>query len=119
MHNNNLQSEPVPDSLGGCASDIRRCQAVRHGQRCLRKPGHQGQHMATIGSFMRWDGQATLEELAERGSSALLWVAWARALGVDAVAMQVQLLDICDQTNSHPSDLLFNLFELPASPAPR
>lgn len=112
MSNNSLHAEPIPDSVSAFYHGERtRCPSVRHGQQCLRAPGHTGEHMATIGAFMRWDRQVTIEEIAERNCSALLWVEWARALGLDAPEMQCRLLEVCERVGSHPSDLLFNLFE--------
>ncbi|MDD5544403.1 MAG: hypothetical protein PHX83_14635 [Acidobacteriia bacterium] len=112
--NNNLHAateDTIPESVRFYQGDRARCESVRHGQQCLRGPGHMGQHLAVAGAFMRWEAQATCEELAERASSALLWVEWAKALRLDPCAMQAELLLICQRTGCDPSDLLFNLFE--------
>lgn len=92
--------------------DLDRCTAVRHGERCLRRALHTGQHIATVGPFQRWDRQRTNEELGERSASALLWQSWARELGLDAEQMRQRLLDICKRTGLPASDLLFALFEV-------
>lgn len=96
-------SEPKPEL------NRPRCEAHRHGHRCLLDPGHEAAHMGVHGPFFYWDKGEPLVELADRSASALLWVDWARKLGIDAVKMQLALLACCRSNRIHPSAILLNL----------
>ncbi len=117
MDKNNSSNGNVPAPVAGFEPEaprfsVARCLAMRYGQQCLRQPGHKGRHMAPGGAMVFWEQSAEgdREQQLEVGLSALLWVSWARELGVDASEMQVRLLSVCGRAGIHPSTLLINLF---------
>lgn len=114
INNNNSESGSMPAGFEpeGHRFHVSRCVAMRYGQQCLRQPGHKGRHMAPGGAMVFWeqDSASDQEQQLELGVSALLWVKWARELGVDAADMQVKLLAACATSNVHPSILLLNLY---------
>lgn len=114
MASNNLHEPTNLSTSPPFPVDLDRCSAIRHGQRCLRRACHQGQHIASVGPLQRWDRQGTTDELSERSASALLWQGWARelGLGLDPEVMRERLLKVCQRTGVPASDLLYALFEV-------
>lgn len=107
------RGSPSPDPDAGFYSSPSRprCEAHRHGQRCLLAPEHAGEHMAVNGAFLYWEQQAAAPVLngGDHAISALLWCDWARRLGIDAADMQVKLLESCRSAKVHPAALLLHL----------
>lgn len=85
------------------------CPAERDGQQCMLDLGHTGSHKTPTSSFLFWDRPLHMEADQDSVRSALLWVDWARTLGVDAANMQVQLMRLCRQARVSPTILLVNL----------
>lgn len=85
------------------------CPAERDGHRCKLDLGHTGSHKTESTSFLFWDQPLHIETEQDATRSALLWVDWARTLGVDAANMQVQLMRLCRQARVSPTILLVNL----------
>ncbi len=106
------KGSPSPDPDAGFYSSMRaRCEAHRHGQRCLLASEHSGEHMAVNGPLLYWQqlAAAPTQDGGDHAVSALLWCDWARRLGVDAADMQVKLLESCRSAKLHPAALLLHL----------
>jgi len=108
-----LKGSPRPDpDAGFYSSNMRpRCEAHRHGQRCLLGREHAGEHMAVNGPFLYWEqaAAAATQDGGDHAVSALLWCDWARRLGIDAADMQVKLFESCRSAKLHPAALLLHL----------
>ena len=101
---------PSPDPDAGFYT-MQRCRAERYGHRCLLEPGHEGQHMASNGvPFLYWDPKDATQYHGSETLGNLVWVAWAREMGIDVVQAQRALMKCCRSANVHPSVLLASLF---------